>query len=330
MSGAASHSTWPARRVVLLGASNLTHSLATVIALARHRLAQPLDVLVAAGHGRSYGMPSSVLWRELPGIVPSALWRELAVRPPAATAALVTDIGNDLLYEAPVDRVAGWVETCLERLARAGAQTVLTLLPTAHLPELSPWQFYLFRTLFVPTCRLRAGELIDRALRLNEALEDLAAGYGATLVTPAREWYGLDPIHVRRTRRVAAWAEITAAWDSRPAGPDGAAAGMILKGAIEGRCGAVDRTPQQAMRRGAAALDDGNDRAARCDETMRVASSSGTRQPVESTTARLDRAAVRLGLPRRLRPFERRCCRRYQRSEQPCGRLSDGTLLSLY
>ena len=56
------------RRVILLGASNLTRAISTVIGIAQATLDGPLDIVAALGHGRSYGMWSRVLFRELPGI----------------------------------------------------------------------------------------------------------------------------------------------------------------------------------------------------------------------------------------------------------------------
>jgi len=66
-----------ANRFVLLGASNLTVSLRLVIQLLQRRIGGPSDVLVAAGHGRSYGEFSQVMFRELPGITSSGLWKRL-------------------------------------------------------------------------------------------------------------------------------------------------------------------------------------------------------------------------------------------------------------
>ena len=60
------------------------------------------------------------LWRELPGIVECGLWDALAQRPPAPTVALLTDIGNDLLYDVPVPQIVSWVETCLDRFSPRG------------------------------------------------------------------------------------------------------------------------------------------------------------------------------------------------------------------
>ncbi len=107
-----------ARRVVLLGASNLTRGVSTVIETAAAYWGRPLEVFAALGHGRSYGAASSVMGRELPGIVQCGLWEDLRRQGAAATAALITDVGNDLLYGAPPEVIADWVQQCAERLVR--------------------------------------------------------------------------------------------------------------------------------------------------------------------------------------------------------------------
>ena len=84
------------------------------------------------GHGRSYGQDSTVFGRKISGIFPCALWQDLQNRPTLPTAALVTDIGNDLLYGVPPDQLLEWVERCLDRLAEAGAATIVTQLPVGQ------------------------------------------------------------------------------------------------------------------------------------------------------------------------------------------------------
>lgn len=206
----------PPRRLVLLGASNLTRSLSTVIELAWRRWGAPLEVLAALGHGRSYGMHSSVLGRALPGILQSGLWEALARRPGVPTAALLADIGNDILYHAPPEQVVDWVGECLDRLAQAGAQTIVTGLPVENLPGLGPLRFAVFRALFVPTCRLSLGDAVGRAREVQRRLAELTARRGVPLAALRREWYGLDPIHLRKRSWRAAWAAITSAWDDAP------------------------------------------------------------------------------------------------------------------
>lgn len=205
------------RRVVLLGASNLTGSLGRVVTTAGRLLGGPLEVLAACGYGRSYGTTSRVLVRQLPGIVECRLWSDLRRGGARSTAALVTDIGNDILYEQPVERIAGWVEACLDRLAAAGAETVVTLLPVDNLPAMSAARFYFFRTLLVPGCRLDFDQIVERVAALDQRVNKLAVERGFTTVRPRRRWYGLDPIHIRWSQRRAAWSEILDPWSPEAA-----------------------------------------------------------------------------------------------------------------
>lgn len=252
------------RRVVLLGASNVTRGISTVVETACRVWGRPLDLLAAIGHGRSYGMKSTVLMRSLPGINECGLWDALADRPPAATAALVTDIGNDLFYGATPEQIAGWVEQCLDRLAAFDATIVMTRMPVCNLDHVREWQFRLVRGVMFPGCRLSLCELAERALRLDARLTQLARERGCRLVEPDAGWYGFDPIHIKWAHWGGAWSQILLPW-----------------------------------------------------------------------VGELEAAAARASLPRWLRlarfaPHRRWILGREQLRPQPCGRLPDGTQISLY
>ena len=68
------------RRAVVLGASNVYRNLGTVVATAQATWGRPLELLIAAGHGRSYGLWNSVLGYSVPGIVHCGLWDAFAAR----------------------------------------------------------------------------------------------------------------------------------------------------------------------------------------------------------------------------------------------------------
>lgn len=180
-------------------------------ALARLRGAGgPLEILAALGHGRSYGMWSRLLGvRQLPGIVDCGLWQDLDRRAPLPTLALVTDVGNDLLYGAGAPQIAGWVGTCLDRLAEHGAETVLTLLPLATLEKVSPVRYHLVRSILFPGRRAASWDAMLESVReLNGRLRELGLAHGARPIEPSPSWYGVDPIHVRRNMRHEAWNRI--------------------------------------------------------------------------------------------------------------------------
>ncbi len=201
----AHHEPIARRRVVLLGASNLTNGFAAAVRRLRQMFQEPLEILAAYGHGRSYGTRSLVFGRMLPGIEGCGLWAELASRRPLPTSALVTDIGNDILYQAPVDSITEWVASALDRLARYDAQIAITELPVVNLPRLRSWQYTLLRSVLFPKCELSFGEVRSRAEALNERLHALARQRRLTIVSQRAEWYGLDPIHVLKRHEREAW-----------------------------------------------------------------------------------------------------------------------------
>lgn len=198
-------------RVVALGASNLTRGFQTVVSTARSVWGRDVEVLAALGHGRSYGAPSTFLFRTLPSILKSGLWSELDRRAPMTTRALVTDVGNDILYGFSVERTLGWVEEVLVRLGRVTRDIVLTDLPMASVRRLSHVKFLAFRSMLVPSCRLTLSQVLDRAEQVNEGLERLSKDYGTTLLRLDPNWYGVDPIHMRPTQWRRAWEQILGA-----------------------------------------------------------------------------------------------------------------------
>jgi hypothetical protein len=204
--------TPPARRVILLGASNVTGAFPTIVETARRRCGGPLDVLAAFGNGRSYGLRRRWFWRELPSITACGLWDALERRPAAPAVALLTDVGNDLLYEVAVPQIVDWVETCVDRLRRAEAQVVLMPLPLRGILAVTPAQYAVLRNTMFPECRVTFAAMRERAQELDRQLRDLAPRRGLLLTEPRAEWYGFDVVHLRRRAWPAAWPEVLAAW----------------------------------------------------------------------------------------------------------------------
>ena len=202
----------PTRRVVLLGASNLTRSFATIVETVRQTWREPVELMVAMGHGRSYGQETTVLGRKISGIFFSPLWQDLERRPALPTVAFITDVGNDLLYDVPIDQLLEWVEGCHQRLTAVGAATVVTQLPLGSLARLGEARFRFFRRVLFPRSSLTLSAALARAAETNERILALGNCEKTSVISASDAWYGLDPIHLRRRAWREAWPTLFSSW----------------------------------------------------------------------------------------------------------------------
>jgi hypothetical protein len=195
-------------RVVALGASNLTRGFGTVVSTARAAWGPNVEVVAALGHGRSYGVQSRFVMRALPGILECGVWRHLESLSPLPTRALVTDVGNDIVYGFSAQQTLAWVAESVARLQHFTQDIVLTDLPIAGIRRLSQAKFLVFRSILFPSCRLSLSELLQRAEQVNDGLAALAGARRIQFLRLNPEWYGFDPIHIRASQWRPAWQEI--------------------------------------------------------------------------------------------------------------------------
>lgn len=196
----------------MLGASNVVRSLPTIIETARRSWSEPIELMVAMGHGRSYCQDSVVFGRKISGIFPCALWRDLQTRAALPTTALMTDIGNDLLYGLAPNELVNWVQRCIDRLVEVDATIIVTLLPASSIETLGERRFELFRRMLFPRSKLTLREAREHVRAINEQLLALDGSRKLSVIAVSGEWYGYDPIHLMYRSHRAAWPAILAGW----------------------------------------------------------------------------------------------------------------------
>ncbi|MBL8753498.1 MAG: hypothetical protein JNK15_09370 [Planctomycetes bacterium] len=209
-------------RLIATGASNLARLTLAVLDAERARVAGPVEMHAAAGFGRSYCVASRFLVRGLGPIDTSPMWAHLAATDAAdraRTTALLMDVGNDLLYGLRVDRILAAVEGTLVRLCTVAERVVVVGLPIATVRTVTKAQFLLVRTVLVPGSPLTFADAREGAERLHDGLRTLAERHGAAFREHRPEWYGFDPMHVRRRNAAAAtrdWLAAPASASMRP------------------------------------------------------------------------------------------------------------------
>ncbi len=284
--------------LVIIGASNVTLSLPVIWAGVAGS-SSPRRLLVAAGHGRSFALPNTVLGRMLPSILECGLWNALgelqshgvvtgrrernreglpvgwvsdltttksgvetesrpAIPNDAPTKALITDVGNDILYGASVGQIVGWVRECVARLQSLGVETRMTHLPLDSLRSLSRRRFLFFRKLLFPASVLSYEAALSSAEELDAALAELSVTAGLECAAPQPHWYGLDPIHIRRRARPEAWQQfltpLVEGFSPRHPGPLAQQRVWIQKAAVRWRGSREFVTPQPCLTEGSTEL----------------------------------------------------------------------------
>jgi len=245
-------------QLILIGASNVTIAFPRLVHGLSQRVGGPLEIWGVHGHGRSYGTWSKVLGRSLPGIIGSRFWDAWTpsnnTTPPRA---LLTDIGNDILYGHDAAQILEWVETCVDRLKGLDAEIVMTRLPLASLEKLSRLRFTLARKILFPGCSLALADVRRHAGELDAGVIALAAKHSIPLAEPEGRWYGIDPIHIRSRWMESAWQKILRGWfpDTSPPAFRRVGLSRALQAwrwwpAERGRCGRVTETAQPVFQQG--------------------------------------------------------------------------------
>jgi hypothetical protein len=211
---------------VLLGASNLTLGWPHLLRALKHGIKESVDVFTANGMGRSYLRHSRFAWRTLPGILESDLWSQLQqhieqTRSDKPPVALITDLGNDMVYGRSPQEVVAAAEQCIQRLKACDerVEIVITRPPVQSVTRLSWLRYHFFRTVLFPACDIKLTRMQQLTQELDEGIRDLAEQYGVIHTEPLAEWYGLDPIHIRRRNRFDAFCGMTRHWQAWTAQP---------------------------------------------------------------------------------------------------------------
>ncbi len=209
--------------VVVLGASNVSLGWRALAQSVLTRRTGRVHLLTAHGMGRSYIAQSRFGWRSAPGILESRLWQTLnegSVQPPSA--ALMTDLGNDLVYGRSVAEILDAAKEVISRLRQSspGCPVVVTRPPLESVESLSALRYQFFRTVIFPFCKLSLQQAIQGTRELDQGIQALQ---NVNTVAPQREWFGLDPIHIRRSCRPSAFESFLVPWPEQelnPAEPD--------------------------------------------------------------------------------------------------------------
>lgn len=195
------------QRIFLFGASNLWFSRHAALTEVRRRFPGRLEIGLACGPGRAYGVTAGN---------PIARYHPLkdiafSDRSDAPTLAVLTDIGNDIAYGQLPQQVILWVEALAHRLESQGVEVVVTGVPAESLKRLPTWMFFVLRKLYFTGSPISQSAVNDRLHELQQGLQDLCQQRGLQFLDIDSSWYGPDRFHLRPVAMEGCWRQ----WLSR-------------------------------------------------------------------------------------------------------------------
>ncbi len=173
---------------------------------------RPVEVMIATGPGRGYCVPGGLLTVVYPPIQSSRIFE--AAREKFASGyrviALVTDIGNDIMYGVSPEVLIETVQQVFTRLHSMNAEIFYTTLPEKFEKGISPAWFYILRTLLVPGSRVPYEKAIAGITEVNRFLKEFAQK-SCHRIPGLDRYLGFDEIHYGWFSAQKAWTHVAGA-----------------------------------------------------------------------------------------------------------------------
>ena len=192
--------------LILLGASNLSRAYYGFIKyLERCLYPRPVRFFNALGPGRAYCAEGGLLNFVYPPIGTCGILAAARGAPASRAVALVTDIGSDIMYDVPTEKIIAGLADLFEKLHAIDAAILATAIPQSLEKELDGFRFWCLRTLFYPKSRVGREQVARAVCEINRFLKTSA---NIRLISGLEDYYGVDKIHFSLFKSHRAWTRI--------------------------------------------------------------------------------------------------------------------------
>lgn len=195
-------------RILVFGASNLWLSRRTLLLELRKRFLGRLELGLAFGPGRSYGLHAgNPFFRYQPlKDVSFGFERE----PLEQKIAFITDIGNDIAYRQNPDTIISWVSALSERLERYGYYVIVGGTPAESLGTLHPRIFNFLLKLYYSEESLTQEQAVAELFELEARIQDLCQDRSYEYCKLDSEWFTYDHFHLKPKGKKPYWESLLA------------------------------------------------------------------------------------------------------------------------
>ncbi|MEC7641258.1 MAG: hypothetical protein VYC17_03795, partial [Nitrospinota bacterium] len=199
---------FPPKLFVFLGASNLARGhIALARCLQKSLYPRPARFLFALGPGRGYCAAGGVMHMVYSPIKNSKVFSVIRENAEYEVVALVSDIGNDIMYNVSPGDITACLKKIFQQLRESNALILAIPIPSGLETGLSNFSFLCLRSMFFPTSRVSRPQAVSAIRQINEFLQESVAEK-IKLLSGLEEFSGWDKIHYSLWRGHFAWESI--------------------------------------------------------------------------------------------------------------------------
>ena len=195
---------------LLLGASNLARGY-SMLTQYLSECREKTEFLNALGPGRGFCARGGMFNFTYSPILASRVIESAEKKSKNAffTAVLITDIGNDLMYEVPAETLIANLDAAIDRMLGWNANIFLTSIHVNLKKDVSPTTFLLLRLLFYPGSKVTFEKADLLVTKVNRYLEEKSRiNERVHLITGMETFAGLDKIHFSILKAHSAWSKV--------------------------------------------------------------------------------------------------------------------------
>jgi len=212
MSAEPSHSHTAAGPVlfVFLGASNLARSYYGLKrCIARCLFPRPVSFVHALGPGRGYVRQGGILNATYSPILNCGILKEVGDRSVSnqQVVALITDIGNDIMYGAPAEEIIGGLRSLFGTLQEMGAISLVTSIPVDLKNDVDEFYFRALRRIFFPNSPVEYHQASEAVRAINKFIFE-SSNDKLKVIGGLEQYCGIDKIHYSLLKGGSAWSHI--------------------------------------------------------------------------------------------------------------------------
>ena len=195
---------------ILLGASNLARaSYGLMNCLTRCLSPRPVEFLHALGPGRAYITEGGILSAVYPPILNCGILNVAKDKSKSKRmiVALVTDIGNDIMYGVSAEKIILGLKTLFNTMEEIGASVLTTTIPVDLEQDVGKFYFLILRRIFFRKSRVEYHEAASAVRTINQFIKE-SENEKITVLKEMGPFCGVDKIHYRLSTSHRAWSYV--------------------------------------------------------------------------------------------------------------------------